>query len=291
MKKYYFPVILCFLLFFPFNLESKQLFVKMSFGLTPWGEMHDAWFTTTDYYAYSTTPAGRARPGLDISIEFIYQINSNIGFSFGTGYFSKSLYGNPGQFVTPPDTGDFVGTFSYTPELASDIYPLYLSGIFSFPVMSKVKWNFLGGMGYYFARIRCKNVDKTAEGTGTAPLWNYVGWKLESNSGAVGYFVGTCLDFDLSLNMFLSVEALYRSLNFKRLKTSSLTYTQIISIRISREVNLDQAEENVRELVDDSTFFYLQRVLGNENQGDIDYRVSGFDCSGFLFRIGIKFRF
>ena len=103
--------------------------------------------------------------------------------------------------------------------------------------------------------------------------------------------MGTGIDFDLSLNMFFSVEALYRGLNFKRLKTSSLSVSQIISARVYQEVNLDQAEENVKELAGDSTFFYLQRVLGSEEQGDIDYRISGFDLSGFLFRVGLKFKF
>ena len=294
MKKYILPAILCFFSLFPFTLESKQLFVKMSFGLLPWGEVHDAWYTTTDYYDYSAIQGEKTYPGLDISLEFIYQLNSNIAFSLGTGYFSKSLNSNTGRFTTP-DTGDFVGTFSYTPELSSDVYPFCLSVIYSFSVMPKARWNFLGGIGYYFGRIRCKKAVKTAEGVGTAALWNYIAWKLESNSSAVGFHVGTGIDFDLSLNMFFSVEALYRVLNFKRLKTSSISISQIISTRVYleylNEVNLDQAEEIVKELADDSTCFYLQRVLGSEEQGDIDYRISGFDLSGFLFRVGLKFKF
>jgi hypothetical protein len=44
---------------------------------------------------------------------------------------------------------------SLSPELRSEIYPFYLSGIFSFPVMGGIEVNFIGGIGYYIGNIEC----------------------------------------------------------------------------------------------------------------------------------------
>ena len=141
MKKYVLPGILCFLLFRPLALVSKQLFLKMSVGLFPGGKVHDVWQSTTNYYNYQTIIGESTNPGLDVSLEFIYKLNRNFGFSLGIGHISRSLNGNTARF-TPPATSDFIGDFFYSPEFNAEVYPIYLSAIFSFFIIPSIQWNF-----------------------------------------------------------------------------------------------------------------------------------------------------
>ena len=48
-------------------------------------------------------------------------------------------------------------------------------------------------------------------------------------------------------------------------------------------------EDGAGALEGGSTFFYAKGIDGGEALGDIDYRVSQIDFSGFVFRIGFKF--
>jgi hypothetical protein len=152
MKKYVLAGLLGFVLIWPLSLESKQFFVQMSFALMHEGHLEDSWHMTTDYYNVSSVKGKRTSPGMDITLEFIYQFHPNFSLAIGTGYISRMLNGSSGLFSSSAES-DSYKEFSLSPELRSEINPLYLSCIFSFPVMGGVKANFIGGIGYYIGNI------------------------------------------------------------------------------------------------------------------------------------------
>lgn len=276
MKKFVLLIILGLFLLWPFHLSSKQFFGKITFGLFTGGSVNDIW-QPTSYYEYTTLEGERAGPGMDVNLEFIYQFHPNISFSLGTGYFSKKVNGSTG-LLTSPEGGDFIGDFSYSPELDMEIYSVFLSAIYSFPVMPTARLNFLGGVGFYFGWIECTEVNWRNETADPRSHWNYFTWRFESNVNSIGFHFGTGIDINLAPSMFLTGEALYRLGKFKNFQTS------IVEL-------YSQYGFESEELGTDSTFLYAQQIMGSEEQGDIDYRVADFSYSGFSFFIGFKFKF
>lgn len=280
MKKLFLAGLLGFVLIWPLSLESKQLFVQISFALMHEGHVEDSWHMNSDNYNFSSVKGKRMSPGMDITLEFIYQFHPNFSLAVGTGYISRRLNGSSGLFSSSEE-GDSYQEFSFSPELRSEINPFYLSGIFSFPVMGGVKANFIGGIGYYIGNIKC-TTEKLEFKSG---YLLHVAGLFESNAHSLGYHVGAGVDFDLSLNLFLSVEALYRVVNFREFKTKLIPFSG------SAFYFAASAEEMENLVAADSTFLYELQFFGEEDVGDIDYRISNFSYSGFSFRAGLKFKF
>ena len=276
MKRYFLLAVLCFL--WPLSLGAKQIFVKMSFGLHHAEQVNDVWVSKTNSFDCQSIPEEKTGLDMDISLEFVYQLNPKVGFSFGTGYFSRS-FNDEGQF-TALETSGFTGSFFIFPKLDSDIYFFYISSIFSFSVMPAARWNFLGGLGYYFGEIKSRKDLADPEFFRPRSPWSYFLWRYESNASTIGFHAGTGIDIDLSLNMYLSVEVLYRAINFKKFKSTILNvYSQYLALPEPPEV------------VGDTTFLYAKGNEDEENPGDIEYMLSDFNCSGFLLRVGLKFKF
>lgn len=279
MKKYILAGLLAPALIWPLSLESKQFFVRMSFALMHAGHVEDSWHKTTDHYNFNSAKGKRASPGMDITLEFIYQFHPNFSLAIGTGYISRRLNGSSG-FFSSSDEGDSYKEFSFSPEFSSEVYPFYLSGIFSFPVMGGIEANFIGGIGYYIGNIEGTTENRKIE----SGNWLYLTQIFKSNAHSLGYHAGAGIDFDLSLNLFLSVEALYRVVNFREFKTQMIPLSGFAAF-----FALSAGE--IENLAADSTFLYAQQIRGEENAGDIDYRISNFSHSGFSFRAGLKFKF
>ena len=287
MKKYVFPVILSFLLFCPFRVESKQLYLKVAFGLFSGGNVTDSWQLNPEYYDYTFTQGEKTKPGLDWSLEFIIQLNRNISISLGTGYISRSLSGNAGQFILLDQTNEAVESFSCFPKLSSEMFPIYLTAILSFPLKPSVQLNFLGGMGYYLGNIKAaKFVEVWEEYYNPAMIANRLVWKFESKANALGFHAGAGIDMALPLNMYFFIETLYRAASFKKFKTSVQKIRDGIQVIFAGQIG-----ETGEGLGEDSTFFYAQKIKDVEEQKDIDYRVSRFNYAGFTFRAGLKFKF
>lgn len=287
MKKYVFPVIFGLLLLCPFSVESKQLYVKMNFGLLTGGNISDSWHFNQGYYDYTFTRVKKTGPGLDFSLEFIFELHPNISFSLGSGYISRSLYGRISRF-TIFGTDEVVENFPCAPKLSSEIIPFYLTAIFSFPVKSSIQLNFLGGVGYYLGKIKgTEFVGERGELNNPWMIANRLIWKYESTVNAIGFHTGIGIDMALPSDMFFCFEVIYRVASFKKLKTSVQKMTQSGVPRLYAEVLGLTGED----LGVDTTFFYIQRIREIEEQKDIDYRVSHFNYSGFSFRAGLKFKF
>ena len=287
MKKYVFPVIFGLLLLCPFSVESKQLYIKMNFGLITGGNINDSWHLNQGYYDYTLTQGKKTGPGLDCSLEFIFELHPNISFSLGSGYISRSLYGRISRF-TIFGTDEAVKNFSCSPKFISEMIPLYLTAIFSFPVKSSIQLNFLGGVGYYLGKIKgAEIVSGYGELDNPSMIANRLIWKFESSANTIGFHTGTGIDMALPLDMFFCFEVIYRVASFKKLKTSVQKMTasgvpHILAVMIG---------ETGEDLGVDSTFLYVQKIREVEEQKDIDYRVSHFNYSGFSFRAGLKFKF
>lgn len=281
MKKHIIPLIFCLLLLYPINLESSQFNIKIGLGLFQGGKIQDVWRTKTDFYDYTSIPGEKTELGLDISLELLFQINSSFGFSLGTGYISKAFSGSVGQFKVP-DTGDLSGDFSYSPMFNSDMYPFYFTAIWSHPVRLNARLNFLGGVGYYFGKIKCLSDNFSSNLHDLDMQWSYFSWIYESNINTIGFHLGTGLEIDLSNKSFLFVEALYRGVKFKKFKTSHIYSSSSLLVQI--------IGEGRKELGGESTFMYAQRLSGDETWGDIDYRFYNLNFSGLFFRVGVKFR-
>lgn len=287
MKKYVFPVIFGLLLLCPSRVESKQFYVKMNFGLFTGGNINDSWHLNQEYYDYTLTRVKKTGPGMDFSLEFIFELHPNFSFSLGSGYINRSLYGRISQF-TIFGTDEVVENFSSAPKLSSEMIPFYLTAIFSFPVKSSIQLNFLGGVGYYLGKIKgTEIVGEHGELSNPWMIANRLIWKFESSVNAIGFHTGIGIDMALPLDMFFCFEAIYRVANFKKLKTS----VQKMTLSGIPHIYAVVIGETGEDLGVDSTFFYFQRIREIEEQQDIDYRVSHFNYSGFSFRAGLKFKF
>ena len=283
MRKYVYPIILGLILISPLNLESKGFFVKMAFGISSGGNISDSWNLNQGLYDYTQSQGEKPGLEMDLALELIFQIHPNIGLSLGTGTFSKRIHGSTRLF-TPYGPGEPVADFSLTPELISDITPIYLTAILTFPIMPSFQVNLRGGIGYYMGSIRGGKLDENWEADkNPAMIANRLLWKFESSTNALGFHAGAEIDIAVHGNVFFFMETLYREGSFKKFKASLKDNTnQGLSNGIG------QTGEGLGE---ESTFFYAQKVLSVEQEKDIDYRISNFKFSGFSFRVGLKIGF
>ena len=283
MRKHVYPLILGLILMSPLNLESKEFFVKMAFGISSGGNITDSWHLNPGMYDYTVSQGEKPSLEMDLALELIFQIHPNIGLSLGTGTFSRSLNGSTPLF-TPFGQNEPVENFSLAPELVSDITPIYLTAILTFPIKPSLKVNFQGGIGYYMGSIRSGKLEENYEADiNPAMIANRLLWKFESSANTIGFHAGTEIDIAVHENVFFFIETLYREASFKKFEASLRNNTnQGLSNGIG------QTGENLGE---DSTFFYAQKVLSVEQEKDIDYRISNFNFSGFSFRVGLKIGF
>ncbi len=283
MKKFIFPILLGLLLLWPLRLESKRLFVKMTFGLSSGGSIIDAWHLNPDFYDYTLYQGEKPNPGTDLALELIYQLHPNIGLSLGTGYVSRRLNGTAGFFI-PQGQNEPVENFTLTPELNSDITPIYLTAVLTFPLNPSFRVNFQGGIGYYLSSIRAGEIEENyAADINPAMIANRLLWRFESKDNAIGFHAGAGVDIALYENIFFLIEALYRFADFKKITTSLQD--------ITNEVFASMGPGRGEDLGEDSTFFYAQKIRVVEEEKDMDYRISRIDFSGFSVRVGVKIGF
>jgi len=253
-------------LLFPLYIQGKQFFVKLAFGLSSGGNVEDTLLTQAKYSDYiSIGGEGKPKLGQDIFLEFIYQLNPYISFSLGNGYTSKVLKGKNAQYSPPEIEHVITGGYILSPEFSSDVIPVCFSVIFSYPASPSLQINFLAGAGYYFGTFESKTQWRTLSdpgyGTSRNPSWNF-----EGKANTIGYHVGASFDIDFSRNLILSVDTLYRKVNFNNIKSSG-------------------------EVGGDTTFTNFRFFEGGEVSVDFDYRVSRVSLSGFSVRAGLKFEF
>lgn len=266
VRKFFLIIFLTLFLLFPLYIQGKQFFVKLAFGLSSGGNVEDALLTQAKYSEYiSIGGGGKPKLGQDIFLEFIYQLNPYISFSLGNGYTSKVLKGKDTQYSPPEIEHIIKGGYILSPEFSLDVIPVCFSVIFSYPASPTLRINLSGGAGYYFGTFESKTHWRTLAdsgyGTSRNPTWNF-----EGKANTIGYHAGTGFDIDFFQNLILSVDVLYRKINFNNIKSSG-------------------------EVGGDTTFTNFRFFEGGAVSADFDYRVSRVSFSGFSVRAGLKFSF
>ncbi len=275
-------VLLCILMAFPPNLESSQMKLKAGFGFSLSGKVEDEWVMATNFFDLDSSRGEKTNLPLDVSLELVFQFNPNFGISIGTGYISKGLNGSGGRFSFPAGSS-LSGNFSYTPYFVTNICPVFVSAIWTYPVMLEGEVFVLGGAGYYFGRISCASYDSENNIRDPENQWNYLPWLYKSDIGSLGYHGGIGFAYEVSDRSSLFIEAVYRVVNIKNLDT------------VNRDIDASGIYgllgDEIKRLGDKSTFMYAQRFGGEEAWGDIDYRITKLSYSGLSLRVGIIFKF
>ena len=256
MKKLFIIPFFLSIIFLPSNLHAKEFYVKLSFGLAQGGAIEDSLLTPPGFNEYvEVSQEIHSNFGMDVYVEFTYHLNPYIGFSIGNGYISKTLTGKTSEY----DRFGLGQIFTVYPDFSMEVIPICFSLEFSFPLTSSIKFNLKGGLGYYF--MRC-------EGNSTWQISNYdrSTYNFNGNSSQIGYHFGASFDKELSMNLFLSIDAEYKIVNFKNIQSSELSG-------------------------DLRTGEYLQWFMYETFTEDFDYQVSLASITGFSMRVGFKFKF
>ena len=275
-------LILCILLFYPVNLESSQFRIKLGLGFSSGGKIEDTWLMSTDFYDLRLSGGEKTSLPLDVSMELVYQINPNFGFSVGTGYLSRGISGSLGRFSFPEGC-NLSGDFVFNPYFNFRLYPVYVSAIWSYPVMREGEIFILGGLGYYFGEISCLDANLDDNLHDPENQWNYFDWKYKSHVNALGYHGGIGFEYEVSNQSALFISVICR----------------IVNIGTFDSVNKDTDASGIFDLLGDeikglghqSTFLYAQRFGGEQAWGDIDYRITNLSFSGISLRLGFRFKF
>jgi hypothetical protein len=246
----------------------------MSFGLAYGGKIEGQAISTTEYFGYEAAEPAEAGYGMDFTLEFTYQLNPNFGLALGFGFINKSMNGHTGIFT---DDQVMLATFWYEPEIASEIYPITLSGVMTIPLSESFDFNLLGGFGYYFGNVEVREPNRPVLTDNPDFFWPFFTWIMESSVNTIGYHAGGSFDISMGGGLIISLEALYRSVSFSNFDTSV----------ISELVTANPPEG----LWGNSTFLYAEQLGGEVDMGDIEYTVTNISLTGIVFKAGFKLRF
>ena len=272
----------CIIIFCMSNLMGIQVSFRVA-HTSYWGEQkEEGWFSSSDYFLQEIIPQGKIRAGSDLSLDIVFQFHENFSLSIGGEYISRPFDGNRAEF-SYPSSSETQGTAVYTPAMNTQLYAIPVSLIFTIHITDSLYVKVLGGGAYYFGKLSC-NGDAFEFPTSrkTGMNWPYLSFLYKSKIKNTGFHSGTGFDLALSDKTFLFLEFLYRFIKFDGFNT--------YSIYEATPLNPDSSEESGK-YGEDTTFIYLYRMGGEEAMGEMDYRISKLDMSGFAFRIGIRFGF
>ena len=248
-----------------------------------WGEQkEEKWFTTSDYFLIETTSQGKIRSGNDLSLDIVLHFHPNFSLSLGGEYISRPFNGSKAEF-TYPSSSQVQGTAAYTPIMNTQLYGVSASLIITKHLTAALYLKVIGGGSYYFGKLSCDGDTfefPTSRRTGIS--WPYFSFSYKSKLKNTGYHAGTGLDLGLSEKAFFFLEFLYRFIQFDDINT--------YNIYDVTPFNTDPSEEK-EKFGEDNTFIYLYRMGGEEAMGEMDYRISNLNMSGFVVRIGLRFGF
>jgi len=291
MRKCLLLTAICLIFLWPVHLESKELAFKVSFSLHSGGEWHDVWQQTRNYYGYQVKSEQKVNTGTGFSFELIYMFHPNFGFSLGIENISKSINAGKIRFL-PPESSGYVGGFSYAPHIVSDVYPFTISSVFSSSILPGIRGCVFGGIGYYSGTVRCEDAGWEIEEREDWKYWNHLTLRFQSDISKIGFHAGASIDIEFLRNIFLSVDVLYRTVSFKEFSSSYYgvsSYTDRIKWYAEKEMEQTISRAKIMEW--DSSLLYARRLLGSEEQGEMDYKVIEYGLTGFSFCAGLKFRF
>lgn len=257
--------VLLVLVFWPSNLQAKKIYMKVSTALISGGGITDSWPSYPEYDEFvSVSCEKHSRLGQDLFMEFFFYLNSNFGFSIGSGYIHKTLRGKTSEYIPANSFPPFEPVFNVYPEFAAEAIPICLSSVFSFSLGPSIDVNLTGGVGYYFIKYEERTEWSTMFPSGP---YNRTTYNFKQESNQIGYHFSAGVDVKFSLNMLLSIDVVYRIVDLKNLE----------SLDLSGEMWI--------------TSDYLQQYMGEDITGAFDYQISEASLTGLSVRMGIKFQF
>lgn len=267
MKKYISTLLLIFVFILPLNLHAKKLSVKLTFGLTSGGHIvRDNFIYPVEYECVALGQALRSKIGMDIYLEFVYQLSPHFSLSLGNGYSSRMLRGKTPQF-TPAEGSPYVYDYVFLPEINSQMVPICLSARYSYIASPSFQANIKGGIGYYYGIFQSESKFHRSI-PGLEPVEpEFRPANFTANGLAFGFHLGTGLDVSLSEHFVFVIEGLYTVVKFKKIESSAKL----------EEIQL-----------------FFSKVIFNTDTNTLeffDYSVSEFDLTGFSLRAGLKFTF
>lgn len=283
MKKVLLAVFSLFLVW-PFRVEAEGLFVKMAFGLIRGGIVDGAGDSLNGYFDIQHLEPRKLSIGMDLSLETLYQFSSRFGVSLGF-CFTKQMPEGPSAMFIPPEGSVMAENFQLSPVFSSEIYSVYINGIYFLPLTSSHQIYVFGGTGYYLGQFMCGRDARDVEFRYYNFKKEFFSWSYESNANTFGYHIGAGLDIGFPNNLYLSIEGLYRAVSFSIHNTSVIYDSRWSGFPFP--VDYEEADS----FGEDSTFFYGYRTDKNAAEGDIQYNVNSFDFSGFTLRLALKFKF
>lgn len=241
--------------------------------------IEDVWQTTTPFYNHYSQGQEKSSVGLDVALELIFKLNPNFSLSIGTGYITRVINGSTEKFV-PSNASDTNGSFTLSPEIDSDVYPLCLSLIWAYTLWPEARLYINGGAGYYFGIMNCLSDNLNFSPQNFQSEWHYYPHLFKSRTQAIGAQIGFGFEIDVSSNFKGFVDFLYRAVNFKKYKR----YSSIDPRSPAYDIF------NNEELGSETTILYLQNLGGEESWGDIDYSFPNLRYTGLSFHFGIIYR-
>lgn len=264
ITKYIMPLFFLSFLVLPSNLFAKKLHLKLSFGLIAGGDIEDALISHPQYNDFvSVSSEMHSRPGMDIHLELIYQLNPHLGFSIGYGYLHQKLEGKTFEYSPPDLPPGIEQDYTVYPQFRTEANPLYLSAIFSFSLAS-VRVNLTGGVGYYFTTYENTTEWHTIF---LSEVYYRSTYNFKQKSNQVGYHFGAGFDVRFATSLVLTIDALYRILDLKELE----------SLDLSDEFYI--------------TWEYMQGFMQEPITEPFDYQLSKANLNGVSIRLGLKFKF
>lgn len=263
IRKFIVPLFFLSVLVLPSNLFAKKIYMKFSFGLVAGGDIEDALISHPEYNDFvSVSSEIHSKPGTDIRLEFIYQLNPHLGFSIGYGYLHKTLTGKTFEY-TPPDLPPSL-VFTVYPQFCAEANPFYLSAIFSFSLASSIRVNLTGGVAYYL--MTYENITEWHT-IFQSEVYYRSTYNFKQKSNQIGYHFGAGFDVRLSNNLLLTIDALYRIVDLQELE----------SLDLSDEFYI--------------TWEYMQGFMQEPITEPFDYQLSEANLNGLSVSVGLKFKF
>ena len=260
MKKVISPIILIFILFFSSNLHGEHICFKMSLSLFSGGGINDS-LSHPEYAPYiALGQQGKNHLAYGFSLDLFYQVNAHLSFSLGSGYQTGSLKGNKAEYSYPKNMG--FSEFHLYPRVDSTVHSICFSALYSLPLKPSILMHIMGGIGYYLGSFEERTdwyIPSIKERTIVKSR------SFKASGSTLGYQLGTGFDLETHENIFLSIDILYRIVNFKNLEIKDPT---------------DMYPPQ----------FYFS-IYESRDLSDFSYRVKGIDMSGILIHVGCKCRF
>lgn len=256
------------------GVQAQGFSIKALLGTFTTGESQDNWRETLNYLVVDARKSGGSSSGLDTSMEFALYLTEDLYLSLGVGYMNKEILGGEAVFSYPESSG-FRGGFSSRAQMSLTLYPVTANLGHHFWISEYFRLVVFGGAGYYFGSLNTLDDQLSREPTTSDNIpYGYFPTYYSSDLSGIGLHGAISFDIVLSQSTTFVMEALYRHLVFEDPSTQQSMF----------KTEFDPGEG-------DGAVFMHYKLLSGDGPGNIIYRMSELNISGFQIRSGIRFRF